>query len=260
MRDKEKQVVFDQYAKYYNLLYKDKNYREEVDFIMRIITDESPRASTVLDLGCGTGKHDLLFVERGFSVTGVDLSEQMIAIAGMNANERLRFIRGDARTVRLERKYDVVVALFHVMSYQIGNRDIQSVLDTASRHLDKGGLFIFDCWYGPGVLTDRPATRIKRLEDEGVKLVRLSEAEMDATHNKVDVSFDVFITDKLTGEQRELKEIHSMRYLFYPEVALMAESSGFTVSRFEEWLTGRQPDYTSWNVVFCCKKIECSRI
>jgi SAM-dependent methyltransferase len=254
MMDKEKQVIFNHYAKYYNLLYKDKNYQEEVDFIKRIITDESPQASTILDLGCGTGRHDLLFVERGFSVMGVDLSEQMISIAGMNRNERLQFIQGDARTVRLDRKYDVVVALFHVMSYQVSNRDIQSVFDTASRHLDKGGLFIFDCWYGPGVLTDKPTTRIKRLEDESIKLIRLSESEMDSTNNKVDVFFDVFITDKLTGEQKELKEIHSMRYLFYPEIVLMAENFGFKVSRFEEWLTGKQPDYNSWNVVFCCKK------
>ena len=254
--DKEKNVTFDDYAKYYNLLYEDKNYKEEVSFIKSLIKKEQPEALTILDLGCGTGRHDQIFVEEGFCVTGVDLSEQMISVARKNESENLKFVHGDARTVELNNKYDVVVALFHVMSYQVTNEDIMSVFSTASKHLKEGGLFIFDCWYGPAVLTDRPVVRVKRLENKEIKLMRISEPEMNSKNNTVDVFFDVFITDKSAdGNSKELKEKHSMRYLFYPEIDFFALSSGFNITGFEEWMTGKQPDYNSWNVVFCCKKL-----
>jgi len=251
----EENVNFDDYAHYYNLLYRDKNYNEEVDFVKMLIKKENPNASTILDLGCGTGRHDRLFAKEGFVITGVDLSEQMISVAKKDECENLRFVFGDARTVNLSKKFDVVVALFHVMSYQVSNNDILSVFNTASKHLEKDGIFIFDCWYGPAVLTDRPTVRIKRLDDNIINLVRLSEPQMNSKENTVDVFFDVLITDKTTKKQKELKEKHIMRYLFYPEIEHFASVSEFEITRFEEWMTAKQPDYNSWNVVFCCKKL-----
>jgi SAM-dependent methyltransferase len=252
--NKEKNVNFDDYAMYYNLLYEDKNYKEEANYIKKLIKNEQPQGLYILDLGCGTGKHDQIFVEEGFNVTGVDLSNQMISIAKRNEVENLRFIHGDARTVKIDKKYDVVVALFHVMSYQVTNEDVASVFKTAAIHLKKGGIFIFDCWYGPAVLTDRPTIRIKRLENKSIKLIRISEPEMNSKDNTVDVFFDVFIMDKSMGVHKELREKHTMRYLFYPEIELFALNSGFEITRFEEWLTSKLPDYNSWNVVFCCRK------
>ncbi|MCL2651235.1 MAG: class I SAM-dependent methyltransferase [Candidatus Azobacteroides sp.] len=248
-------LIFDDYAQYYNLLYRDKNYREEALYVKSLIEREQPGASTVLDLGCGTGMHDRILVEEGLQVTGVDLSEQMISIAKKNESENLNFVQGDAREINLNNQFDVVVALFHVMSYQATNDDLMAVFNTAKAHLNKGGIFIFDCWYGPAVLTDRPVVRVKRLENEAIKLVRISEPEMHSESNNVDVIFNLFIKDKATGHQKEIQEKHSMRYLFYPEMEFFALNAGFTITEFEEWLTGKKPDYYSWNVVFCCKKI-----
>ena len=252
---KDENVNFDDYAKYYNLLYQDKDYKEEAGYLKNLIKRTHPGASTILDLGCGTGQHDRILVEEGFNLTGVDLSEQMLSIARKNENEQLTFIHGDARTINLNKKYDVIVALFHVMSYQVTNKDILSIFNTVSAHLKEGGIFIFDCWYGPAVLSDRPTVRIKRLENEKIKLLRISEPEMNSIDNTVSVFFDVLITDKATGERKELKEKHIMRYLFYPEIEFFALSTGFTVIGFEEWMTGKQPDYNSWNVVFITKCI-----
>ena len=253
--NKEESVNFNDYAQYYNLLYKDKNYREEVNYVKNLIERERPGTLTILDLGCGTGRHDKIFVEEGFLVTGVDYSEQMISIAKKNEGENLKFIHGDARKVEIDNNFDVVIALFHVMSYQITNEDLIGVFSTAKSHLNPGGVFIFDCWYGPAVLTDRPTIRIKRLEDEKIELVRISEPEMNSNNNIVEVSFNVLIKDKSTGCQKEINEKHSMRYLFYPEIELIASNLGFRITVFEEWLTGNRPDFNSWNVVFCCKKL-----
>ncbi len=74
-------ATFGNYSRYYNLLYKDKDYIGEVDFIHDLIQKYSPDAQNILDLGCGTGRHDALLAEKGYAITGVDMSEEMLLIA-----------------------------------------------------------------------------------------------------------------------------------------------------------------------------------
>ena len=245
--------TFEDYSNYYDLLYADKDYDGEVDYIDKLIKNINPKAKTLLDLGCGTGKHDMLLHKKGYATTGVDLSADMIKRA--KAQFDLTFVEGDIRTVKLDKKFDVVVSLFHVMSYQTSNSDLQQVFQTAKAHLEKEGLFIFDCWYGPAILNDQPVTRVKRMEDEKFEIIRLSESILHANTNVVDVSFEVMIRDKKKESVRTLKELHPMRYLFFPEVKHYAENAGFEIVVFEEWLSGKKPQIDSRNVVFVCKLV-----
>ena len=60
-------------------------------------------------------------------------------------------------------KFDAIVFLFHVMSYQVTNKMLNEVFSNVFKHLNDGGLFIFDFWYGPAVLTDPPKKKAARL-------------------------------------------------------------------------------------------------
>ncbi|MEO8446823.1 MAG: class I SAM-dependent methyltransferase, partial [bacterium] len=125
--------VFGAYAKYYDLLYKDKNYNKEAAYIERIIKKFNPECKSILNLGCGTGKHDFIFADKGFDVTGIDLSKEMVQYANdslLNRQSagRLKFLQGDIREISVNRKFDAVIALFHVMSYQNTNDDILKTL------------------------------------------------------------------------------------------------------------------------------------
>jgi SAM-dependent methyltransferase len=248
--------VFNEYARYYDLLYRDKDYTGETNYVHNLIQRQSPGARTVLNLGCGSGRHDRCLVDRGYAVTGVDLSEEMLAAARDAAagNGALDYVQGDVRTVRLGKTFDVVISLFHVMSYQTANSDLMGAFATAYSHLEPGGIFIFDCWYGPGVLTDRPAVRVKELEDEAVSVTRIARPEMHPNENVVDVNYRVFLRDKTSGSVREINETHRMRYLFVPELQLMLPSAGFESLLFEEWLTSSRLKFTSWNAVVTARK------
>ncbi|MDY0130988.1 MAG: methyltransferase domain-containing protein, partial [Methanosarcina vacuolata] len=68
--------VFGDYSKYYNLLYKDKEYSKEVEYVVNLINKYNPNSKTILDLGCGTGRHDELFAKYGYSVCGIDIRDR----------------------------------------------------------------------------------------------------------------------------------------------------------------------------------------
>ena len=248
--------VFGAYSRYYNLFYRDKDYPGEAEYVKSLIGKHHPGAKTILDLGCGTGRHDLLLAQMGYQVTGVDMSEEMLAVAnaqlaGLNPQpSALNFHQGDIRSVRLGQIFDVVVSLFHVMSYQTSNEDLAAAFATARAHLKPGGICIFDCWYGPTVLTDRPAVRIKRLEDEEIAVTRLVEPVMYPDDNLVELKYHVFVRMKESGLVEEIKESHLMRYLFRPELELLLRESGMTLLDASEWMTGRKPGFDTWGVCF----------
>lgn len=247
--------VFGAYARYYDLLYNDKDYRAETAFVDRLIREHAPGVENILELGCGTGRHAECLVEMGYRLHGVDASEEMLEAAlhrkshlTDDARENLKFSCGDIRSVRLGQSFDAVVSLFHVMSYQTSNRDLSNALATARAHLARGGLFLFDCWYGPAVFNARPEVRIKHLGDENVEIIRFAEPEWNVNRNTVTVNYDINIIEKGSRQHSRFSESHCMRYLFLPEIEDLLARHGMSPVVMCEWLSGRTPDSDSWNL------------
>jgi hypothetical protein len=117
-------------------------------------------------------------------------------------------------------------------------------------HLRKGGIFLFDCWYGPAVLTERPEVRVKRMEDDKVNVVRIAEPIMSENSNLVDINYQVFIKNKLPGKLDVIEETHRLRYLFKPEVTYLLNEAGFELVESAEWMTGKNMGFNSWYVYF----------
>ena len=252
---------FRKYASYYDLLYRDKDYPAEVDYIDALLRRHAPAAHRILELGSGTGGHALLLAQKGYSLHGVDLSEDMVRIARQRQHDsaagsaaEISFHQGDIRNYRIDRTFDAVMALFHVVCYQTANEDILSTFRSAAAHLEEGGLFIFDCWYGPAVLTEQPERRTKAVQNEELEIIRETTPELWPDSDIVDVHFDVTVRDKVTGAQEKFHELHRMRYLFSPEVEYFLQQSGLVLQGAEEWLSGGKPGTGTWNVCYVARK------
>lgn len=246
-------MVFDSYSRYYDLLYRDKDYAGEAAYLASHLRRHAPHAGGILELGCGTGAHAEHLARMGYAVHGVDQSESMLARAaarksGLPAETaaRLSFGRGDVRTVRTGAIYDAVISLFHVMSYQTTNADLQAAFAAAAAHLRPGGLFLFDFWYGPAVLAHQPEVRVKRLADERIDVTRIAEPVMHANENVVDVNYTVFIDDKATGGAERVRETHRMRYLFLPELTLL-RGTVFEERATLAWMSANALSAQSWS-------------
>lgn len=249
--------VFDAYAHYYDLLYRDKDYEEEANYVASFIRAHNPTATRILELGCGTGGHAVHLAALGYTVHGIDLSDSMLARA--NARKaaqppevatRLTFGRGDVRTLRTGKSYDAVVSLFHVMSYQTSNSDLLATFETAYSHLLPGGLFLFDFWYGPAVLTEQPELRVKRLEDEHVEITRIAEPELKVNGSTVDVKYTLFIKDKASQQIQQITESHKLRYLFLGELPHY-QCGRFADPSYVRWMTDQPLDKCAWYAFHC---------
>jgi SAM-dependent methyltransferase len=250
-------TVFAGYSRYYDLLYRDKDYSAEALYISQLIKSRAPDAVSIMEIGCGTGAHAAELAELGYTVDGVDMSAGMLEAAGARARDlrpdlqsKLSFTQGDARSVRLEKKFDVVISLFHVMSYQTSNADLAAAFQTAKEHLKAGGLFVFDCWYGPAVLRQWPATTKKHLSDDDTIVDRIAEPVIHANTNVVDVNYTVTVTDRATGTVEELRETHHMRYLFSPEIEAALDAAGMELLDSRAWMSDERPGFDSWGACF----------
>lgn len=245
--------VFNAYSRYYDLLYKDKDYVGEAGYIQALLARHGKTQSSLLEFGSGTGKHGCLLAERGFSVHGIERSAEMVA----RANRSVGFTcqQGDICTIQMGRIYDAVLSLFHVVSYQTNNADVQAVFARAAEHLITGGLFVFDFWYSPAVYAQQPAIRVKRMADDQIEITRIAEPVIYPNENRVDVSYTIYARDIASGGVQTLSETHPMRHFSLPEIDLLAEANGFTRIAAEEFLTGKPAGDDTWGVCVTLKRI-----
>lgn len=245
-------MLFDAYSRYYNLLYRDKDYAAEVNYLDLLLQRHGISGKDLLEFGSGTGKHGRLLAERGYSVTGIERSAEMVAQAipsnGFSCQQ------GDICMVQLGRTFDAVMSLFHVISYQIANDAIREVFARAAEHLRRGGLFVFDVWYSPAVFTQRPTVRVKRLEGEGIRVTRIAEPKIHCNENRIDVNYSIFAEDVATGAVQTLTETHPMRHFSLPELDLLADLAGFERLAAEGFLTGEPASEATWGLCLVLRK------
>jgi SAM-dependent methyltransferase len=244
---------FNAYSAYYSLLYQKKDYTAEVNYIHEAIQDHLPGAVSFLEFGSGTGGHGLLLNKKGYSGYGLELSEGMVQQALNNGYSCEQ--KDIATPFNLNKSFDVVLSLFHVMSYLSNNDQLINALANAHSHLNANGLFVFDVWFTPAVHHLRPETRKKIVENEQVKVIRIAEPVIYPTQNVVDVNYHVLVIDKITQQVHEFTETHPMRHFSISEIDLIAKHTGFELVKAEEFGTGHTSSENTWGVCFILKKV-----
>jgi SAM-dependent methyltransferase len=248
---------FVKYARYYDLLYRDKNYKKEVDYAHSLIRRYSrKRNKTLLDVGCGTGGHAVWLAKKGYKIVGIDRSPEMISIARdkLLDDNGVEFKVLDASKSSLRRKFDIAVSLFHVMSYLTTNEVFAKSLKI-HKQLKKGGLFIFDFWYGPAVLAQRPAKKIKSVYDAIVSVRRVAEPNINLNQNTVDIDYKSSVLSKDNRLVKVIRERHTLRYFFLPELDFMLRNAGFKIVSSLKWLSLKEgPTPKSWSAVIIAKR------
>lgn len=229
-------MVFEkQYSNLYDRFYQDKNYSLECDLIEAVFKRYQTKPRTILDLGCGTGSHAVMLAKRGYVVTGVDRSLHMLETAREKARAEkvdISFIQQDISTLTPAplngETFDAVISMFAVMGYLTENAQLAKTFSNIRGYLKPGGVFLFDCWYGPAVLSQRPESRVHSYEvGDNHRVLRLVAPELDTLRQVVSINYRVLETkgDRVLSET---SETHRMRYFFPMETKYFLETAGFT--------------------------------
>ncbi len=138
------QKFFDEhYLKVYDEL--ERRSSKEVDCIVRMM-DLKPKAR-VLDLCCGYGRHSIELAQRGFKVTGYDLSDFFLEKARKDSAAsglKIAYVKGDMRKLPFENRFDAAINVFTSFGYFDSERDDLKVLKGVRKSLKERGLFLLD--------------------------------------------------------------------------------------------------------------------
>lgn len=248
-------IFENRFADTYDVVYRDKDYAREIAAVRRLFDRyKSGAIKSVLDLGCGTGRHAVLMARGGFDVVGVDQSEAMLEHARQLMRDgkldgSLHFIKGDARDFDAGKTFDAALMMFNVLGYMTTNDDLLAALRSVRRHLRSGGLFVFDIWYGPAVAAHPPADRLKEFEGPGGDMIRLATGTMHPQENRYDVSIRLITIDK-NVVQSDSVESHPVRYFFPLEIDLALRQAGFRLAAMQQFPNvDERPDMTTWPAV-----------
>ena len=146
--------------------------------------------------------------------------------------------------------------MFAVLGYQVGNADLQAALATARRHLQPGGLFFCDFWYGPAVLAERPSERVKVIDTSDGQIIRVATGELDARHDVCTVRYHVWRIEAGPRRGRSARAAPDA-LLLRPRARAAPGGSRLRAAsawaRFPTWTTSR-PN-TTWNVALVARAI-----
>ena len=139
--------AYEALAASYDRLTNDVDYEATVDFYRQILRREGVKPRTAVDLACGTGSVTEILARDGLTVTGVDMSEEMLTVAAektMGMDCPPRYVCQRLERLQLPRGVDLAVCALDSLDYVTDPQDCQEAIRRVYKALNPGGIFIFD--------------------------------------------------------------------------------------------------------------------
>jgi ubiquinone/menaquinone biosynthesis C-methylase UbiE len=134
-------------SKYYDVVYGGKDYAAEARWLHAVIQRYHPRASTLLDVACGTGRH-LEQLGEWYDGAGLDASQELLDAARRRC-PGLAFYQADMVDFSVPGRFDVITCLFSSIAYAGSFESLRSTLAAMQRHLRPGGIVVIEPWFTP---------------------------------------------------------------------------------------------------------------
>ena len=140
-------MSYGRFAYVYDFLMSDVPYDNWINLFISKKEQYNITGSKVLDVACGTGEFSVRLAEKGYSVTGVDLSDEMLAIAKVKADQSgvvIPFYQQNMVELDMGEQFDSIVIFCDSLNYLHTESEVQSTFQRVYEQLKPGGLFMFD--------------------------------------------------------------------------------------------------------------------
>jgi ubiquinone/menaquinone biosynthesis C-methylase UbiE len=225
--------MFTSSAKFYDALYRSKDYAAASQRIRTLIQQHNPNAKTLLDVGCGTGKH-LELLRGHYECEGLDLNSSLLEIAAERCPD-VPLHQANMIEFSLNRKFDAIVCLFSSIAYVRTRDNLDRTLVSMTRHLQPGGVVIVEPWFSPDrYWTGRVTTHF--IDDPELKIA--SMYTNDPPDGQISILNIHYLVGTPAGIQR-FEERHELGLFTDEEYMEAFEKANLSVYRDEEGLFGR---------------------
>jgi SAM-dependent methyltransferase len=221
--------LYSELAEYYYEIEKPgRSFQDEIEFVHEVL--QKYKVHSLIDLGCGSGEHIASLKRAGYSVKGIDSSEQMLQVARKRFPE-CQFAQGTLQNFQNEQQVECITCLFGTFNYLIADEDIRKALKNIHSLLKTGGIAIFEVWnsspirkiqrkpIGPVSMSKIGNVVVKR--NRGFKISSSNPGEKG--ENIVEVNFIFHLDEKV------VKDKHIMRVFSLEELKGFLEESRFQI-------------------------------
>jgi SAM-dependent methyltransferase len=242
------------HAEWYDLISGKEDHTKEINFWEKMIKKSS---EPVLELGSGTGRILIPLLERGFDMTGIDIS------GDVNRRCRQTCRKKGLKTViynksmldfSLPRKFGLIIMAFDGLGLFTDNKDIDKLFERVMAHLKPGGLFVFEFHPLLDKYKENDYNRSGWIEGSGgVVIVWRSSRKYERAENlwKWLFIFEKYVNGHLVDTEANVSE---ERMLTLDEVIQIASSAGFVNITVTQWLKNRPPNDKSAELTIKCRK------
>jgi SAM-dependent methyltransferase len=223
--------------------------QREVDGIVKLLA--LPQGSSILDLCCGHGRHAIPLAQRGYKVTGQDLSEVFLREAEKEAlaqNVNVHWLNSDMRNIPFEKEFDAVINIFTAFGYLEDQVEDQKVLQQVCKALKPEGLFLFEMVHRDGLIRHFDSQMIEHYP-EG--LIVLEERSFDLLTSRNEVKIIMIYPD---GQRREYGYSHRVYTL--TELVQMLAVEGLQVKAFYGGWDGSALTMESFRLILLSQRAE----
>lgn len=228
--------MFSETPRYYDLIYDEfRDYEGDVARVAELVRRLAPEARTILDVGCGTGRHAQgLASGYGYQVDGLDIEAGFVEIAQGRCPGG-RFSVADMADFDLGRRYDVVLCLFSSIGYVKTRGRLVSSVRCMADHLNPGGVAVVEAWLAPEAFTVGKV-HLLTAERDDLKVSRMSSSTVRDGVSILDFHYLIGTAEGV----RHVRETHELALFTEEEMREGLEAGGLDVVEYDpEGLNGR---------------------
>ena len=201
------------FNKYYDLIFFNKNYKKEVSYILK--KTRKIKVKKILDVGCGTGTHsDLIYKSKKTKIFGLDKNRYLINIA-KKKNPNIYFRNVSLKSIK-EKNFDLVLSMFNVVNYFKDLKNLIFFFREIKNKTSKNSLFIFDAWNGSFNFKSKVVKEKRIIKNKDFILINHIRSIKNPLSNKVSLNYKIIINFIKKSKRINIKH-QLIKFLWTPK-------------------------------------------